>query len=658
MFSSRRALLDTAPPRRSLVRRVRTMVISAAAVSYVVTLASLFWVANYQIEKNLEQQARHLLPVFDDLSVPLFFSDQSAAAERIAGYARTVTDIGLVRIYVKDGLHLLAQYRKPGYHLPPLEGKHMVPESGARIRRALGLAQSVSVYAPIQTARQSSELLDYRAGGDKDRAELRETIGYVEVAMDFAPSRATVYRVLLWAAIGVTLSLAVALELYLRRLRAALRPLANLKEPLERLAQGDFEARVDATVADAEIERIRQALQAMIDTLKRRELERNEAVRAKVLAEEANQAKSAFLANMSHEIRTPMNGVIGMLDILLGTALAPSQREFATTAQNSAESLLALLNDILDFSKIEAGKLQLEKMPFDLLHLVEAVAKAQATAAEKKGLDLIDCQMPVLDGYEATRRLRAAQAEGRTPIIALTAHALAGEREKCLAAGMDDFLTKPVRPQPLREMLTRWLPAAVDADSPAPASEFAPPDEIEKVHAVLGSGFASLVALFLADTRSGWRRCARPPHALIARRLPERRTRSRAARSRSGPAAWRFCAGRSTWIAGAHCGPTCGHISRRSKRATPTSRRVCCSSREATTRTRRSRLREENRCRSNRRHRRRRHAASRPRHGAASVAITNGGTAPALRSSGLRALRIRAIHRARPPRQHRPPACR
>jgi signal transduction histidine kinase/CheY-like chemotaxis protein/HPt (histidine-containing phosphotransfer) domain-containing protein len=71
---------------------------------------------------------------------------------------------------------------------------------------------------------------------------------------------------------------------------------------------------------------------------------------------------------------------------------------------------------------------------------------------------LMDCQMPIMDGYTATRLVREWEGDGRhTPIIALTAHAMAGERDKVLAAGMDDYLSKPLRPHILENMLERYV---------------------------------------------------------------------------------------------------------------------------------------------------------------------------------------------------------
>lgn len=80
-------------------------------------------------------------------------------------------------------------------------------------------------------------------------------------------------------------------------------------------------------------------------------------------------------------------------------------------------------------------------------------------AIERKSYDVIlmDCQMPELDGYEATRRIRDGQTgKTRIPVLAMTANAMAGDREKCLDAGMDDYITKPVDLRCLREALEKW----------------------------------------------------------------------------------------------------------------------------------------------------------------------------------------------------------
>ncbi len=83
-------------------------------------------------------------------------------------------------------------------------------------------------------------------------------------------------------------------------------------------------------------------------------------------------------------------------------------------------------------------------------------------------LILMDCQMPVMDGYEAVRTLRGQELTDNTrriPVVALTAHAAAGEREKCLSAGMDDFLSKPIARPELAKMLARWLGDSTQNDN-------------------------------------------------------------------------------------------------------------------------------------------------------------------------------------------------
>ena len=384
-------------------------------------------------------------------------------------------------------------------------------------------------------------------------------------------------------------------------------------------------------------------------------------------AEQASVAKSQFLAVISHEIRTPMNGILGTTELLLGTPLSATQRQYAQTAHRSATALLALIDDVLDLSRIEAGKLTLQVAAVDLRGLArEAVDLMAATARDKpvrlacrvpprlpermecdpvrmrqllvnllhnavkftergsvelelmvidetadamrlrfevrdtgigiadhqlasvfdafmqadtsttrrhggSGLGLaivkdlaelmggtvgassrlgegsvfwfeatlrkasaappageappeadahvtvaahvllaeddpvnqmvveemlkklgcsvdvvgdgdtarqvaarnrydlifMDCHMPLMDGYEAARRIREAEQTGRghTPIVALTADALAGDRERCIAAGMDDYMTKPVSSAMLAAALERWTGRRMPAPS-------------------------------------------------------------------------------------------------------------------------------------------------------------------------------------------------
>jgi len=114
-----------------------------------------------------------------------------------------------------------------------------------------------------------------------------------------------------------------------------------------------------------------------------------ELLHSKELADKANAAKSAFLATMSHEIRTPMNAILGVQELLLGSAQFPKKdRSLLKSAQASAESLLGMLNQVLDISKIEAGKLTLNLAPCNPHQLIMDIHAAFSTVAKKQNLIL------------------------------------------------------------------------------------------------------------------------------------------------------------------------------------------------------------------------------------------------------------------------------
>jgi hypothetical protein len=110
----------------------------------------------------------------------------------------------------------------------------------------------------------------------------------------------------------------------------------------------------------------------------------------------------------------------------------------------------------------------LERAGFHVTAVNDGVEALEALSTTRYDVVLMDCQMPNLDGYEATRELRRREGEGRhTPVIAMTAHAMDSDRERCIAAGMDDYLTKPVRAAVLTTALERWIASTAAPAEPA-----------------------------------------------------------------------------------------------------------------------------------------------------------------------------------------------
>jgi len=130
-------------------------------------------------------------------------------------------------------------------------------------------------------------------------------------------------------------------------------------------------------------------------------------------------------------------------------------------------------------------------------------AALERLAARDYALVLMDCQMPVLDGYEATAEIRARGL--RVPVVAMTAHAMKGDRERCLEAGMDDYLAKPLRPEDLDAVLERWLsggepPEPEPTPAPAPEAQLVDGDRMDMFRRDYPDIVDQLVTLFVDGT--------------------------------------------------------------------------------------------------------------------------------------------------------------
>lgn len=128
---------------------------------------------------------------------------------------------------------------------------------------------------------------------------------------------------------------------------------------------------------------------------------------------------------------------------------------------NARPSILIAEDNLINQKVIER---MVQKLGYRADLVTNGREALEALSQRAYGLVFMDCQMPEMDGFEACREIRNRDLGGtRIPIVAITANAMKGDRERCIASGMDDYVSKPFKQDDLRAAIEKWIPVAVSA---------------------------------------------------------------------------------------------------------------------------------------------------------------------------------------------------
>jgi two-component system, sensor histidine kinase and response regulator len=198
-------------------------------------------------------------------------------------------------------------------------------------------------------------------------------------------------------------------------------------------------------------------------------------VRLVMLTSTSERRLAARDAGIHHYLQKPVRRarLLETVAEAMGTLSEPAQALPAPargTARptGASDTILVVEDNAVNQRVIEA---MLGKRGYEVEIAVNGREALTMRTLRHYALVFMDCQMPEMDGYAATAAIRSRESgDARLPIVAMTAHAMKGDRERCIAAGMDDYLSKPLRPQELDDVLTRWL-GTPGAPEPKPSSQ-------------------------------------------------------------------------------------------------------------------------------------------------------------------------------------------
>ncbi|MDA1315644.1 MAG: response regulator [Acidobacteria bacterium] len=225
-----------------------------------------------------------------------------------------------------------------------------------------------------------------------------------------------------------------------------------------------------------------------------------------------DQAEQAGIeAHLTKPVRESRLREALMAVLALPTAKPAKPEQEDVSAEGLATIRLLLVEDNPDNRKLVTRFLKLYGMRCDI-----AVNGLEAVEALKNGsydVVLMDCQMPEMDGFQATAEIRRLEGDARrTSIVALTAHAMQGDREICLEAGMDDYVSKPIDPEELVRVIRRWALGAEPPDAgakhespipPADASPSVAAADVQRIQVRANKLVADLIPGYLENCRGG-----------------------------------------------------------------------------------------------------------------------------------------------------------